>query len=84
MKTVANVMLVSSKMDDFDDKKTKEKIYYQRVVLLQPGDADTVSMTAPADLDLSGIKPMTPFNAVLDVYKNFQGYFKVKLVGIQG
>lgn len=84
MKTVANVMLVSAKMDGFDDKKTGRRISFQRVVLLQPGDDDTMSMTAPDDLDLSGIKPMVPFNAVLDVYKNYQGYPKVKLVGIQG
>lgn len=83
MKTVANVMLVSVKQDGFVDKSGKQ-INFQRVVLLQPGDEDTMSMTAPADLDLSGIKPMTPFNAILDVYKNYQGYPKVKLVGVQG
>lgn len=82
MKTVANVMLVSSKMDGFSDKSGK-RIDFQRVVLLQPGDEDTLSLTASADLDLSGIKPMAPFNAVLEVYKNYQGYIKAKLVGIQ-
>lgn len=82
MQTIANVMLVSSKLDGFTDKAGK-RIDFQRVVLLQPGDEDTMSMTAPADLDLSGIKPMTPFNAVLSVTKNYQGYPKVKLVGIQ-
>lgn len=83
MKVVANVMIVSAKPDSFTDKSGKF-IQFQRVVLLQPGDEDTMSMTAPADLDLSGIKPMQPFNAILDVFKNYQGYPKVKLVGVQG
>lgn len=83
MKAVANVMLVSCKPDGFTDKSGKQ-ISFQRVVLLQPGDDDTMAMTAPADLDLSGIEPMVPFNAVLDVFKNYQGYPKVKLVGVQG
>lgn len=83
MKTVANVMLVSAKIEGFDDKKTGKRVEFQRVVLLQPGDDDTLSVTAPLDLDLTGLKPMQPFNAVLDVFKNFQGYPKVKLVGVQ-
>lgn len=82
MKTVANVMLVSCKVDGFTDKSGK-RVEFQRVVLLQPGDDDTMAMTAPSELDLSGVKLMTPFNAILDVYKNYQGYPKVKLIGIQ-
>lgn len=82
MKTVANVMLVSSKPDSFKGKDGSV-ISFQRVVLLQPGDEDTMAMTAPDDLDLSAIKLMQPFNAVIDVRKNYQGYPKLKLVGVQ-
>lgn len=82
MKTVANVMLISAKPDGFVDKSGKT-VSFQRVVVLQPGDEDSFSLTAPADLDLSSLKPMSPFDAVLDVSKNYQGYPKVKLVGIK-
>ena len=48
-----------------------------------PDDDDTISLTAPADVDFSGCKRMQVYNFVFNVYKDYKGYLKAKVIGFQ-
>lgn len=81
MKTVVNALFVSAKQEEFESKG--KNVVFQRVVLMAADDDDTISFTAPADVDFSKCKKMEPYTFVLNVYKDFRGYLKAKVVGFQ-
>lgn len=81
MKTVANACFVSAKHEEFETKG--KTVAFQRVVLMAPDGDDTISLTAPADVDFSGCKRMQAYNFVFNVYKDYKGYLKAKVIGLQ-
>ncbi len=81
MKTVANALFVSAKQEEFESKG--KNVVFQRVVLMAADDDDTISLTAPADVDFSKCQKMEPYTFVLNVYKDFRGYLKAKVIGFQ-
>ena len=82
MLVAANALFISAKAESFADKSGKD-IHFQRVVFMPDGDDDVMSLTAPADLDLSAYKKLQPCKVTLNVYKNYQGYLKAKVVDVQ-
>lgn len=81
MHVSGKALFFSARVEDFESKG--KTINFQRVVIMPDGDDDTLSLTAPADLDLSGFKKLQPVLVTLNVYKDFKGYLKAKIVGMQ-
>lgn len=81
MKTVANALFVSAKLEEFESKG--KTVHFQRVVLMAPDDDDTLSLTAPADVDFSNLKKLQAADFVLNVYKDYRGYLKAKVIAVQ-
>lgn len=75
-------LLVSHKQESFTDKSGKD-IHFQRVVILPDGDDDTLSLTAPVELQLDQFKQMQPVLVTLNVSKNYQGYIRAKIHDIK-
>ena len=75
-------MFLSAKQESFKDKKGKD-IHFQRVVFLADGDDDTMSLTAPSELDLSGFSKFDDVLVTLNVYKDYNGYLKAKVVNVE-
>lgn len=82
MLVAANAMFVSVKPDSFPGKDGKD-IHYQRVNFMPDGDDDVMSLTAPADLDMSGFSKLDDVVVTLNVYKDFKGYLKAKVVNVE-
>lgn len=82
MLVAANAMFISAKAESFEDKSGKP-IQFQRVVFMPDGDDDTMSLTAPADLDMAGFSKLDDVMVTLNVYKDFKGYLKAKVVNVE-
>lgn len=82
MLVAANAMFISAKAESFTDKSGKA-IQFQRVVFMADGDDDTMSLTAPADLDMAGFSKLDDVMVTLNVYKDFKGYLKAKVVNVE-
>lgn len=82
MLVAANAMFISAKSESFTDKGGKD-IQFQRVVFMADGDDDTMSLTAPADLDMSGFSKLDDVMVTFNVYKDFKGYLKAKVVNVE-
>lgn len=81
MKTIANALFVSAKHESFETKG--KTVNFQRVVLMAPDDDDTISLTAPSDVDFSHLKKMQPYDFILNVYKDYKGYLKAKVIAVK-
>ncbi|MEA5020222.1 MAG: hypothetical protein VB027_07625 [Gordonibacter sp.] len=80
MKTHAKALFISATQKEFESKG--KQVLFQRVVLMAPDDDDTISLTAPVTVDFSACKKMQAYDFILNVYKDFKGYLKAKVVSV--